>query len=189
MGPVSQRGSVDAAGAAPLRALRQRLSRRRRQVRPRQPGAPADRVSPVRSRAVHQSRSHGALHRRPAWSSRERAVLVGFPKVDRLVNGEYDAAAVRRALGLDAEPADRALRADLVAGIVAERRRRGDRHHAGRRRLERHRQAAFAVARRAARRSSAAAIDWRARMAAIERPGRIVHVEEPTRPRCSRPAT
>ena len=189
LGSVSQRRSVDPSDAAPLRALRQRLSRRRRQVRPRQPGAPADRVPPVRSRAVHQSRSDGRGTSSPGLVSRERAVLVGFPKVDRLVNGEYDAAAIRRALGLDAGPADGALRADLVAGVVAERRRRGDHHHARRRRLERHRQAALAVARRAdaevQRRRSTGARAWRRSSG----PAGSCTSRMPTRRRCSRPAT
>ena len=73
--------------------------------------------------------------------------LVGMPKVDCLVDGTFQRDHVLRALGLDPAAADRALRADLVAGLVAERDRRraarGARADAG----QRDREAARSLAR------------------------------------------
>jgi CDP-glycerol glycerophosphotransferase len=103
-------------------------------------------------------------------------VLVGFPKVDRLVNGEYDAAAIRRGLGLDADrptalyaptwsPASSlnvageaiilAL-ADAGWNVVVK---------------------LHSLSLDAATYKFSGGIDWRARLSAIERPGQIVHVD------------
>jgi GT2 family glycosyltransferase len=110
--------------------------------------------------------------------TRERAVLVGFPKVDRLVNGEYDAAAVRHALGLEpgrptalfaptwspasslnvAGEAIITTLADAGWNVIVKL------HSLS---LDLHTP------------KFSGGIDWRTRMAAIERPGRIVHVENP----------
>jgi CDP-Glycerol:Poly(glycerophosphate) glycerophosphotransferase len=107
----------------------------------------------------------------------ERAALVGFPKADRLVNGDYDAAATRRRLGL--EPArPTALYAPtwspasslhlageaIVLALADEGWNVIVKLHP------------VSLDREVAKYSGG--IDWRARMAAIERPGQIVHVED-----------
>ena len=56
---------------------------------------------------------------------------IGYPKVDCLVDGSLDRRAIERELGLDPELPDRALRADLVAVLVADDDGRGDRRRAG----------------------------------------------------------
>jgi hypothetical protein len=110
--------------------------------------------------------------------SRSSAVLVGFPKADRLVNGDYDAAATRRRLGL--EPGrPTALYAPTwspasslhVAGeaIIAALADEGWNVIVKLHPLSLDREIP----------KYSAGIDWRARMAAIERTGRIVHVEDP----------
>jgi hypothetical protein len=105
----------------------------------------------------------------------QQAVLVGYPKLDRLARGEYDGGAVRRELGLEAhrptalyaptyseasslhlagEDIVRALEASGFNVIVKLHDRSLDpdpRYHQG--------------------------IDWRARFAPLERPGRMLFVE------------
>jgi hypothetical protein len=103
---------------------------------------------------------------------RERAVLVGFPKLDALVNGRYDGAAVRSRLGLEMHrrtaiyaptwsPAS-SLHAGgeaIVASLVA---------------------AGWSVIVKPHARSFdpdpkySGGIDWRRRLRAIEQPGRVV---------------
>jgi GT2 family glycosyltransferase len=109
--------------------------------------------------------------------SRERAVLVGFPKVDRLANGEYDGDAVRRALGLDAarptalyaptwSPASSLnIAGEAIVTALAD---------AGWNVIVK----LHSLSLDARTHKFSGAIDWRARMAALERPGWIVHVED-----------
>ena len=105
--PVSQRGSLGRGPPAPLRATHQFLPRRRRQVRPRSAGAGCRWASTVYDRvAVHQSRPDGTLSR-AGLVTPSAAVLVGYPKLDRLVNGDLRRRRDRRtALGLRAWQAD-----------------------------------------------------------------------------------
>jgi len=110
--------------------------------------------------------------------SRDRAILVGFPKVDRLVNGEYDAAAIRRALNLDAtrptvlyaptwSPASSlGVAGEAIITTLAD---------AGWNVIVK----LHSLSLDAQTPKFSGGVDWRARMAAIERPGRIVHVEDP----------
>jgi glycosyltransferase involved in cell wall biosynthesis len=109
--------------------------------------------------------------------TRERAVLVGFPKVDRLVNGEYDAEAIRRALGLDPgrptalyaptwSPASSLnLAGEAIIATLAD---------AGWNVIVK----LHSLSLDAQTTKFSGAIDWRARLAALERPGWIKHVEE-----------
>jgi GT2 family glycosyltransferase len=109
--------------------------------------------------------------------SRERAVLVGFPKVDRLVNGEYDADAIRRGLGLDTarptalyaptwSPASSLnLAGEAIITALAD---------AGWNVIVK----LHSLSLDARTTKFSGGIDWRARLAAIERPGWIVHVED-----------
>jgi GT2 family glycosyltransferase len=109
--------------------------------------------------------------------TRERAVLVGFPKVDRLVNGEYDGRAIRVALGLDTarptalyaptwSPASSLnLAGEAIITTLA------DSGWSVIVKLH-----SLSLDARTAKYSGG--IDWRARMAALERPGRIVYVED-----------
>jgi len=110
--------------------------------------------------------------------SRSSAVLVGFPKADRLVNGEYDAAATRRRLGLEPgrptalyaptwSPASSLHVAGeaIIAALADEGWNVIVKLHP------------VSLDRDVVKYSGG--IDWRARMAAIERPGHIVHVEDP----------
>jgi hypothetical protein len=110
--------------------------------------------------------------------SRSKAVLVGFPKVDRLVNGDYNARAVRLGLGLDESrptalyaptwsPASslnaagaQIIRAldDVGCNVI----------------VKLH---SLSLDKQTPKFSGA--IDWRARIGALQRRGRIVHVEEP----------
>jgi CDP-Glycerol:Poly(glycerophosphate) glycerophosphotransferase len=107
----------------------------------------------------------------------ERAALVGFPKADRLVNGDYDAAATRRRLGL-AEGRPTALYAPTwspasslhIAGEAIVRTLAGDGWNVI---VKLH---SLSLDREVPKYSGG--IDWRARMAAIERPGQVVHVED-----------
>jgi len=109
--------------------------------------------------------------------SRERAVLVGFPKVDRLVNGEYDADAIKRALGLD-RTRPTALYAPTwspasslnIAGEAIVTALAG----AGWNVIVK----LHSLSLDARTHKFRGAIDWRARMALLERPGHIVHVED-----------
>ncbi|MGH9142216.1 MAG: bifunctional glycosyltransferase/CDP-glycerol:glycerophosphate glycerophosphotransferase [Vicinamibacterales bacterium] len=109
--------------------------------------------------------------------SRERAVLVGFPKVDRLVNGEYDGDAVRRLLGLEAgrptalyaptwSPASSlSLAGEGIITTLA---------GAGWNVIVK----LHSLSLDSRTEKFSGGVDWRARMAALERPGRIVHVED-----------
>jgi len=110
--------------------------------------------------------------------SRTSAVLVGFPKADRLVSGDYDAAATRGRLGLEPgrptalyaptwSPASSLHLAGeaIVAALAGEGWNVIVKLHP------------LSLDREMPKYSGG--IDWRARMAAIERPGRIVHVEDP----------
>jgi GT2 family glycosyltransferase len=110
--------------------------------------------------------------------TRERAVLVGFPKVDRLVNGEYDAAAVRNGLGLEA-----GRRTALYAPTWSPA---SSLNVAGEAIITTLADAGWNVIVKLHSLSLdlhtpkfSGGVDWRTRMAAIERPGRIVHVEDP----------
>ena len=110
--------------------------------------------------------------------SRERAVLVGFPKVDRLVNGEYDATAIRRALGLETSrptalyaptwsPASSLnVAGEAIITTLAD---------AGWNVIVKLHSLSLDVQTP----KFSGGVDWRSRMTAIERPGRIVHVEDP----------
>jgi CDP-glycerol glycerophosphotransferase len=106
-----------------------------------------------------------------------QAALVGYPKLDRLARGDVDADAIRRALTLDpsrptalyaptySEASSLHLAGEAIVQALAangfnvivklhDRSLDGDpRYHGG--------------------------IDWRARMKALERPGRIRYVEQP----------
>jgi CDP-Glycerol:Poly(glycerophosphate) glycerophosphotransferase len=110
--------------------------------------------------------------------SSRQAALVGFPKADALVAGAYDAAAVKRRLGLDARrptalyaptwsPASSLNVAGeaIVAALAGEGCNVIVKLHP------------VSLERDVPRFSGG--IDWRARMAALARPGRIVHVEDP----------
>jgi len=110
--------------------------------------------------------------------SAAQAALVGFPKADALVNGAYDGAAVKRRLGLDPRrptalyaPTWSAASSLNVAGeaIVAALAGEGCNVVAKLHPLSLDREVP----------KYSGGIDWRARMAAIARPGRIVHVEDP----------
>jgi len=108
--------------------------------------------------------------------TRERAVLVGFPKVDRLVNGEYDGDAIRRGLGLAGgrptalyaptwSPASSLnLAGEAIITTLAD---------AGWNVIVK----LHSLSLDAGSEKYSGAIDWRARLAAIERPGHIVHIE------------
>jgi hypothetical protein len=110
--------------------------------------------------------------------SRERAVLVGFPKVDRLVNGEFDPATVRAALHLEPgrptalyaptwSPASSLnLAGEAIITTLAD---------AGWNVIVK----LHSLSLDSNTHKFSGAIDWRARLAAIARPGRIVHVEDP----------
>ncbi|HZP48245.1 MAG TPA: CDP-glycerol glycerophosphotransferase family protein [Vicinamibacterales bacterium] len=105
------------------------------------------------------------------------AVLVGFPKADRLVLGGFDAADVKRSLGLDA----RRPTALYAPGWSPA----GSLHAAGEHIVSRLRDAGFNVIIKlhsmsfhpAAKYSGG--IDWRSRMDGLQEPGRVAHVTEP----------
>ncbi len=109
--------------------------------------------------------------------SRDRAVLVGFPKLDRLVNGEYDGTAVRQSLGLDPgrptalyaptwSPASSLhIAGEAIIGTLAA---------AGWNVIVKLH--SLSLDQRTEKYSGG--IDWRARLAALARPGRVVHVED-----------
>ena len=107
-----------------------------------------------------------------------QAALVGFPKADALVAGAYDAGAVKRRLGLDARrptvlyaptwsPASslNAAGEAIVSALAGEGCNVVVKLHP------------LSLDREVPKYSGG--IDWRARMQAIARPGRIVHVEDP----------
>ncbi len=108
---------------------------------------------------------------------RSKAALIGFPKSDRLVNGDYDNAATLRRLGLYPtrrtalyaptwSPASslHAAGESIVAGLAAEGWNVIVKLHP------------LSLDREVEKYSGG--LDWRARMAALERPGQIVHVED-----------
>jgi GT2 family glycosyltransferase len=109
--------------------------------------------------------------------ARDRAVLVGFPKVDRLVNGEFDPDAVRRDLGLERgrptalyaptwSPASSLnLAGEAIITTLAD---------AGWNVIVK----LHSLSLDPNTHKFSGAIDWRTRLAAITRPGRIVHVED-----------
>jgi len=108
--------------------------------------------------------------------SADAAVLVGFPKADRLALGGYDASQIRRSLGLDANRTT-ALYAPGWSPASSL-------HVAGAQIVASLREAGFNVIvklhpmsfRPEAKYSGG--IDWRSRMDAIEEQGRVVHVTE-----------
>jgi GT2 family glycosyltransferase len=109
--------------------------------------------------------------------SRSNAVLIGFPKVDRLVNGDYDPVAVRRGLGL-LEERPTALYAPTWSPASSL-------NIAGEAIVTTLADAGWNVIVKLHSLSLdkdtpkfSGAIDWRARLAAIERAGQIVHVED-----------
>jgi hypothetical protein len=105
-----------------------------------------------------------------------QAALVGYPKLDALVNGEIDGARVRASLGLDdSHPTI------LYAPTYSEA---SSLHLAGERIVQTFDAAGFNVIIKLHDRSLDAdpryngGIDWRRRFAAIERPGRVRFVED-----------
>jgi hypothetical protein len=105
------------------------------------------------------------------------AVLVGFPKADRLALGGYDAAEIRRRLGLDADR----MTALYAPGWSPA----GSLHQAGEQIVASLRESGFSVIVKLHPMSFHPAakynggIDWRARMDAVREPGRVVHVLDP----------
>jgi GT2 family glycosyltransferase len=109
--------------------------------------------------------------------TRERAVLVGFPKVDRLVNGDYDASATRAGLGLDSgrptalyaptwSPASSLNTAgEAIITTLADE---------GWNVIVKLHPLSLDVETV----KFSGGVDWRTRLSAIERPGQIVHVED-----------
>ena len=124
------------------------------------------------SRRLHQHRPHAEVSAALGILKPGAAVLVGFPKLDALVNGHVDGAAVRGALGLD--PGRRtALYAPTWSSASSL-------NMAGETIITSLADAGFNVivkphdfSSTSVRRYSGG-IDWRARLRAIERPGRIV---------------
>lgn len=108
--------------------------------------------------------------------SPQAAVLVGFPKADRLALGAYDVLEIRRRLGFDG---DRKVALYAPGWSPA-----GSLHAAGERIIASLRDAGFDVIVKlhsmsfhpAAKYSGG--IDWRARMDALQEPGRVVHVTD-----------
>jgi CDP-Glycerol:Poly(glycerophosphate) glycerophosphotransferase len=110
--------------------------------------------------------------------SQTSAALVGFPKADRLVRGDYDAVAIRRRLGLEPgrptalyaptwSPASSLhLAGEVIVAALA-----GDGWNVI---VKLH-----PLSLDCEMPKYSGGINWRARLAAIERPGRIVHVEDP----------
>jgi hypothetical protein len=106
--------------------------------------------------------------------SADAAVLVGFPKADRLALGSYSAARIRRHLGLDSNR--------MVALYAPGWSPAGSLHVAGEHIIASLRNSGFDVIIKlhsmsfhpAAKYSGG--IDWRARMDAVQEAGRIVHV-------------
>ena len=142
------------------------VPRRRRQVRLRRARPIDARVAPA---VLRQRAAAAQLHRRRRIDADSPAIrLVGMPKVDCLVDGTLQPR--RRAAGARARSgaADRALRPDLVAGVVAE--------HDGRRRcFERARPLPVNVIVKLHDRSRdlrdrySGGVDWAARLAAVAR--------------------
>jgi hypothetical protein len=109
--------------------------------------------------------------------SRSKAALIGFPKADRLVNGDYDSAATLHRLGLDGRRPT-ALYAPTWSPASSL-------HVAGESIVDALADEGWNVIVKLHPLSLdqetpkfSGGIDWRARMAAIERPGRIVHVDD-----------
>jgi len=109
--------------------------------------------------------------------SSEAAVLVGFPKADRLALRSYDATEIRRNLGLDGNR--------MVALYAPGWSPAGSLHAAGEQIVASLRNAGFAVIIKLhpvsfdPREQYSGGIDWRARMDALQEPGTVVHVAEP----------
>lgn len=107
--------------------------------------------------------------------TREQAALVGYPKLDRLALGRVDGAAIREALGLDPSRPT-ALYAPTYSAASSL-------HLAGERIIQSLDAAGFNVIVKLHDRSLdsdpryTAGIDWRARLHAIEKAGRIRYVE------------
>lgn len=109
--------------------------------------------------------------------TREAAVLVGYPKIDALVNGRYDAAAVRSRLQLEMH-----RRTVIYAPTWSPA---SSLHIAGEAIVENLVAAGFNVIVKLHDRSLdtrepkySGGIDWRARFATLHRPGRIAFVEQ-----------
>jgi hypothetical protein len=109
--------------------------------------------------------------------TRTQAALVGYPKLDRLASGGVDGAEVRRSLGLPAH-APAALYAPTYSPASSL-------HVAGESIIRGLADAGFSVIVKLHDRSLdsdpryTAGIDWRARMHALEVPGKIAYVETP----------
>jgi hypothetical protein len=129
-----------------------------------------DRVAFINRDRLRRYREAGVVTER-------QAVLVGYPKLDSLATGRVDGAAVRRSLGLDP-----ALPTALYAPTYSPA---SSLHLAGESILSSLAGAGFNVIVKLHDRSLdpdpryTAGIDWRARMAQAERPGRVKYVEGP----------
>lgn len=118
-----------------------------------------------------------STYRRRGIVSADAAVLVGFPKADRLVLGGHSASQIRRDFGLGGNR--------LVALYAPGWSPAGSLHAAGEQIVASLRDAGFDVIVKlhpmsfhpAAKYSGG--IDWRARIDAIQEPGRVVHVLDP----------
>jgi hypothetical protein len=108
--------------------------------------------------------------------SADAAVLVGFPKADRLALGGYDASAIKRSLGLDT--------GRMTALYAPGWSPAGSLHAAGEQIVASLRDAGFNVIVKLHAMSFHPAakynggIDWRSRMDAVQEPGRVVHAIE-----------
>jgi CDP-Glycerol:Poly(glycerophosphate) glycerophosphotransferase len=109
--------------------------------------------------------------------SADAAVLVGFPKADRLALGGYDASQVRSRLGLE----HNRMTALYAPGWSPA----GSLHACGEQIVESLRNSGFNVIVKLHPMSFHPAekynggVDWRSRMDAVQEPGRVVHVTEP----------
>src|SRR4029450_8420020 len=106
----------------------------------------------------------------------DAAVLVGFPKADRLALGGYNASEIRRGLGLDP---------DRMTALYAPGWSPAGSLHMAREQIgARPRDAGFNVIVKLHAMSFHPAakynggIDWRSRMDAVQEPGRVVHAME-----------
>jgi hypothetical protein len=119
---------------------------------------------------INEDRMRRYLARRIV--SPEAAVLVGFPKADPLVNGEYDGIRIRRALGLDAS-----RRTAIYAPTWSPA---SSLHTAGERIIANLAASGWNVIVKPHARSFdpdpqySGGIDWQSRLRSAERPGRVV---------------
>jgi CDP-glycerol glycerophosphotransferase (TagB/SpsB family) len=128
-----------------------------------------DRVGFINAERMDTYLTHGIV-------SADAAVLVGFPKADRLALGGYGGAQIKRSLGLDSNR----MTALYAPGWSPA----GSLHTAGEQIVASLRNSGFNVIVKlhpmsfhpAAKYSGG--IDWRARMDAVQEPGRVVHVIE-----------